>query len=263
VRCSSRPASTSGACYSPIVPVATLPAKEVHLHLARPERLVDRALLARLGALLSPEEHERCAHFRHEHLRHAALLTRALVRTTLSRYADVHPSAWRFRPGTHGRPEIEGDAHGLSFNVAHTEGLIVCAIGRDRMLGVDVEHAAKRTEPMTLAEHFFAEDEVTSLRGLEGEPLRERFLAIWTLKEAYAKARGLGLSLSLDHYAFTFDDGGRARLWVDDAVRDDHAPWHFERRSLGPHRLALAVKLVDPGDARVLRLAEDSLVVGG
>jgi 4'-phosphopantetheinyl transferase len=236
------------------VPLATLPEGEVHLHLARPDAITDEADLAVCRALLSPVEHERCARFRHAHLRHAALITRALVRTTLSLYADVPPASWRFSSGTHGRPEVDGDAHGLCFNVAHTEGLVVCAVARGATHGVDVEHVALRAEPVTMAEHFFAPREIAALRVLEGDALHERFLAIWTLKEAYAKARGLGLSLPLDRYAITFDDRGRAHLWVDESIREDAAAWQLERRALGPHRVALAVRLDRPEQEYLVRV---------
>ena len=235
-----------------------LPEGEVHLHLVRPDEIDEPGLLDRYGELLSSEERERCARFRHPRLRHAALITRALVRLTLSRYATISPESWRFRAGAHGRPEVLGDARGLSFNVAHTEGLIVCGVVRTRdrdvvparslgalparALGVDVEHVNLRADPLALAEQFFAVQEIAALRSLTGDALHERFLAIWTLKEAYAKARGLGLNLPLDRYAFTLEDDDRVKLWVDESVREDDGPWQFERRAIGPHRLAIALR---------------------
>ena len=246
------------------MPVATLPRSEVHLLLARPEALEDEAWVDRHRALLTEAERARCERFRHAHLRHAALVTRALVRLTLSRYAPVPPEAWRFGVGGHGKPFIEGETHGLSFNVAHTRGLVLCAVASERVLGVDVEHTAVRAEPHALAEQFFAEAEVEALRPLVGDELRERFLAIWTLKEAYAKARGLGLSLPLARYGFSLANDGSASLWLDERERlgvEPH-PWHFERRAIGHHRLAVAAALARADERLEVRIV-DAFAPGG
>ena len=65
-------------------------------------------------ALLEPEERARRDRYLFEPSRREYLLTRALVRTTLSRYAPVAPAAWRFRANEHGRPEV-ALANGVAF----------------------------------------------------------------------------------------------------------------------------------------------------
>jgi len=220
---------------------------EVHLHVARPDELRDEPLLARLSAMLSPGELARNERFKTPELRRDALITRALVRTTLSLHVDVPPEAWTFREGPHGRPEIANPPTeiDLRFNVSHTRGLIVCAVARSREIGVDVERIDAAVEPLALAQQFFSELEIAPLRSLEGDALREWFFAVWTLKEAYAKARGLGLHLPLDRFGFTFADDGVCALHVDDTIADDPTSWSFWRRALGPHRLALAMRKLD------------------
>ena len=53
-------------------------------------------------------------------------MTRALVRTTLSRYAEVDPAAWRFERNRYGRPHLLAGQcdRDLRFNLSHTRGLI-------------------------------------------------------------------------------------------------------------------------------------------
>jgi 4'-phosphopantetheinyl transferase len=86
-----------------------LPPDEVHLWLVQPEALVlDRALFARWGEVLSAEERARAEGCHLERTRTEQLVARGLVRTTLSRYADVDPTDWTFRANTWGRPEIDG-----------------------------------------------------------------------------------------------------------------------------------------------------------
>src|SRR5262245_53131282 len=79
--------------------------------------------------------------------RHRYLVTRAVVRTVLSRYADLSPAEWVFASNAYGRPEIANDhgpARDISFNVSHTSGLIVLGVAHRRALGVDTENARTR-----------------------------------------------------------------------------------------------------------------------
>ena len=137
-----------------------LPFNAVHVDLL-PTASADA--LARLDAyrrLLTADEHERMARFVFERDRRAFLLTRALVRTTLSRYAAVAPADWRFIANVHGRPEILDRPEGvpdLRFNISHTDGLIACAVTIGREVGVDVENigrqlTARRRRPALRAE---------------------------------------------------------------------------------------------------------------
>ena len=119
-------------------------------------------------ALLSEDERERMARFVFDHDRHAFVITRAHVRTMLSRYAAVAPADWRFVENVHGRPELFDRPEGtpdLRFNISHTDGLIACAVTIGREVGVDVEHIARHLTH-DVAGRFFAPDEVSDLRRL-------------------------------------------------------------------------------------------------
>ena len=92
--------------------------------------------------------------------RRAFLMTRALVRTTLSRYAPVAPADWRFITNAHGRPEILDRPAGvpdLRFNISHTDGLIACAVTIGREVGVDVEHIGRHLTHDVAGRHLRAE----------------------------------------------------------------------------------------------------------
>jgi 4'-phosphopantetheinyl transferase len=193
--------------------------------------------------LLSADEAERSRRFLVEHARRQFLVGRALLRTTLSRYADVAPEAWRFEMNRYGRPDIAEPAEwrGLIFNLSHTDGLVACAVGRDCELGVDVENLDRTVDVMELAPSVFAPAEIASLERAPAETRRDLFFSYWTLKESYIKARGLGISLALD--GFWFDLAGAApALHCSGRCPDDPARWRFRqhRPTLG-HKLALAV----------------------
>ena len=122
----------------------TLPDRQAHLWVARPERFTDPAELARYRAILTDDERAKTDRFRFARDRHTCLIARALVRTTLSRYGDVPPGRWRFCTNDHGRPYVSTPASPVRFNLSHTTALIVCLVSRDREVGVDVEHLGAR-----------------------------------------------------------------------------------------------------------------------
>lgn len=230
-----------------------LPRDEVHLWYFLPDALAEPRLLAAYEALLAPEERVRRDRYRFEKSRREYLFTRALVRSTLSLYAPVPPAAWTFRHNAYGRPEIDGPmrtAHpphpehaALRFNLSNTDGLIACAVTLDRDLGVDVEDTERPGETVSIADGFFARPEIAALRALPEGRQRSRFFDYWTLKEAYIKARGMGLAIPLDQFWLLLDDGPRIRVGFDPALGDDAATWQFEQFAISPkHRASAAVR---------------------
>ncbi len=192
------------------------------------DSITDPALLARYQQLLTEEERNRRLRFYFEQDRHRDLITRALLRTTLSRYADIAPEHWRFDTNAYGRPHItnEGVAD-LTFNLSHTRKLVVLAVSRGCELGIDTEDTVTRTPPLEIADRFFAPEEVTSLQALPAEQRVQRFFQHWTLKESYIKARGMGLSLPLDGFAFHFAGEQQVRLTLQAALQDAPGNWRL------------------------------------
>jgi len=234
--------------------------REAHLHVLRLDALAQASeadLLARFGELLTPEEGERQRRYLFEHSRRQHLLTRVLVRSVLARYAAVDPRAWRFETNAHGRPYIAAPALAapLAFNLAHTEGLIVCLVARSDAVGVDAEYTPRRTAYARIAGRFFSRSEAAALRALPPDAQPERFFAYWTLKEAYIKARGLGLALPLS--AFSFDlDGDGIRIAFDTRIDDEPAAWQFTRLGLSSEHACAIAQRVGPGARAELRQFE-------
>lgn len=193
--------------------------------------------------LLSETERTRWRRFVVQDAKLQYLVSRALVRTTLSKYADVPEHAWQFETNDYGRPHISQPRalHHIQFNLSNTTGLVVCAVAKDCDIGIDVENIARALDTDELAPTVFAPKELADFRyGLPGDR-RNRFFSYWTLKEAYIKARGMGLSIPLD--AFWFDLGGSSPLLhVTDRCRDDPERWRFHQYApTAEHRMAVAV----------------------
>lgn len=221
--------------------------REVHIHWVREDRVTDPALLAEYEAMLSPEEKARLPRFLLDWARHQFLLTRALARTTLSRYVEAAPEAWTFEPGPHGRPEIRAPQTRLCFNLTNTRGFVACAVAWDREIGVDVEDTDRPRAGLEVADRFFSPLEVAGLRATPEAMQRERFFAYWTLKESYIKARSMGLALPLWQFSFHLPEDVAAcrptRISFDPALDDDPASWQFELwRPTERHMVSLAIR---------------------
>jgi len=166
---------------------------EAHVFVMAPEARTEPFLLTRCRGWLSSEELARCARLRRAADRQHFLLAHALLRHSLSRYTGRAPGAWRFEGGPHGRPELveEPHAQALRFNLSHTRGLVACIVSYQSECGIDVEHLGRRLDPLRLARRFFAAGEVASLEAATTPNQSRLFYQLWTLKEAYLKARGL------------------------------------------------------------------------
>lgn len=227
-----------------------LPPTDAHIWYALPDELTEPRLLDAYRALMAPGERERQLRYYFEKNRHEYLITRALVRTALSRYADVPPDAWVFEAGEHGKPYIVRPevSPRLSFNLSNTTGMVACIIAIEREVGVDVEEIERAVRAMEIADRFFSPSEVRALRGLPEPEQPGRFITYWTLKESYIKARGMGLAIPLDHFSFLISEGSEPGIEFDPQLKDDPLTWQFARiRPTRRHAVAAAVR-VAPGE---------------
>ncbi|MEW6319720.1 MAG: 4'-phosphopantetheinyl transferase superfamily protein [Acidobacteriota bacterium] len=229
---------------------ASSPIDAVHVWLTPVSAVSDARRRAVYESLLTAEEHQRLRRFIPDEPRREFLVGRALARLMLTRFGGAPPEAWRFRLTPHGRPELADRPPGvadLRFNLSHTRGLVACALTVGRELGVDVEYV-RRPVTHDVAERFFSAREAADLRALPEAERPSAFFDYWTLKEAYIKARGLGLALPLGQFTFARSADGRPpRVTFDPALDDRPETWQFALRSPTPdHRLAVAVRRSGP-----------------
>jgi 4'-phosphopantetheinyl transferase len=195
-------------------------------------------------ALLTEAEREREQAFHFARDRHRYLLTRTLVRTVLSRYAPIAARDWRFIPDRYGRPLIvnsHASVSGLSFNISHTGGLIVLTVTHLSAVGVDVE-AMQRDAFDGIASRHFSASEFAALKALPDRLQSGRFFELWTLKESYIKARGMGLSIPLNKLSFNLDGHPRT-VRFDDDFDDVPTLWKFYQLQLSDrHTAALCLQ---------------------
>jgi 4'-phosphopantetheinyl transferase len=208
----------------------------------------DDRLLDRYRELLPV--HERGAEWR---LRRPAdrrryLVTKALVRTVLSRYSPTRPPDWRFGTNAYGRPHVANDdaiERAICFNVSHTTEVVLVGVTGLRGLGVDIEAVRDGDFAVAIAERFFAATEVAAFRAQAPERRRDLFFQLWTLKEAYIKARGMGLSIPLE--SFAFDLQAPASIRFSSPPAHDEQRWRFWQMQPVPDHVAAVCAEQRPG----------------
>lgn len=226
-----------GDSATPVSPLAPCPlpsAAHVDVWLVDPEAL-SRDHYTRLESLQTDEERARQARYAFDHLRRDFAITRGLVREVLTAYApSMDPRAWRFEVGENGKPSprFPPDVAPFAMNVSHTRGLIGVAIAGQEV-GMDVETLERRA-PLEVADRYFAAEEIRKLHALPEEARAHRFFTLWTLKEAWLKAIGTGITHSLSSICLDVDREPPTATFSEDSPPGQ---WRFARFSPGAHHL--------------------------
>jgi len=173
----------------------TLTVDEVHLWRADLDGGAE-ADVAQLAATLADDERARAGSFVFAPDRRRFVVGRAALRAVLGGYLGLAPAAISLGRTPQGRPALLGAQAGtLAFSVSRSAGLALCAVTIGRDIGVDVERVMRGVAGDVVHDGVLSPAEVAALRALEPQARDRAFFTVWTRKEAYAKARGLGLSL--------------------------------------------------------------------
>lgn len=203
--------------------------------------------------MLNEDERTHWKSYRFDKHRHEYLMTRVLVRTALSHYHLLAPAEWRFELNRYGKPFIVPDC-GLRFNLSNSPGLVVCLISRGSEVGVDAEPCSRASAIAELGCDLFSSLELTQLHALQGAERVDRALSLWTLKEAYIKARGVGLSLPLNQVSLLFGGPEGIRLELDSCLEDKAERWRFCLLDHADHRIAVMAHGAAAFDLQVIEM---------
>lgn len=194
--------------------------------------------------LLSADERRRCEQFMFAADRRDYAAAHALLRRRLSAAGPLAPEAWTFETMPTGKPRVSpscGVGAELAFNLSHTRGLVACAVGRGIEVGIDVEAIRATHDWMSVAGYAFTAGEISWIAAVPVAGQPARFVALWTLKEAWLKATAAGLTGRLDGCSFSFGDDGE--IVFQPPAEIAASEWTFTLVEPAPdYRLALAVR---------------------
>ena len=236
---------------------------EVHLWFIQLDR-VDPARMERYEAWLSAAERSRISNFRSDRRTREFIVGRGLARAALAHELGVAPQTIEFATEPQGKLAIAQPPSEVGFNLSHTADCVVCATCRDFAVGLDIERVMDRVNPLLISQRFFSESESRSIVALDPSERLDRFFRIWTLKEALAKAHGLGLLAPTDSSQFVIADDGTFEATSDDAMAA-RAAWLAYSSPSPLHRLAVCVLCDDSTEVQIVTHTEpcDADLVAG
>ncbi len=162
---------------------------------------IDSSLLAKMLRTLSEGELETFGRYRHQPSRLEFIGGRYLCRNLLAYHLGSLPELIRFQKNGYGKLYLSGEnpIHALGtvqFNLSHSGGIVACAVTPNYELGVDVEKVERPI--FDIVERFFTPDEQRYVAQFPEAERNRAAYKLWTLKEAYIKAKGQGLAMPLD-----------------------------------------------------------------
>jgi 4'-phosphopantetheinyl transferase len=160
---------------------------------------------------------------RHERIRADRMATEALfarhvashgcLRLVLADYLGVPPASIEFVLSGNGKPRLSSPfGSRLSFNLSHSEGVAIIGITSGAEIGVDIERVRPLPDRLAIARNSFTLSESSQLAAMADADSTLAFLRCWTLKEAFVKARGDGLSISLNSFEISMNPESPPRL---------------------------------------------------
>lgn len=197
----------------------------------------------RIGALESLlsgselDEAERRADGRN---RRRYVVARGVVRSILAAYAGCDPAELDLQRQEGGKPCLAGmpGPGALSFNLSHSGELALCAVARERAVGIDVERVRTVTAMDQIVDRYFSEREARALKALPSDQRLSAFFAVWTGKEACGKALGAGVTELWQRFEVSEDPNATAESLQVEEPAGGRTELQLCRLRVGPGYLA-------------------------
>jgi 4'-phosphopantetheinyl transferase len=177
--------------------------------------------------LLVKEEIEKANHFVFLKDKLRYVITHGILRLLLSDKLKVPAREIVLNFNSFGKPFLptEWNPNSLFFNLSHSNLGIVLAFSRDRDLGVDLEYIKKDIPFMDIAKQFFSQTEYQELLSTPEFARLQSFYQGWTRKEAFIKAKGMGLSIPLYSFDVSISQGKLPELLRSSEDPNDLVKW--------------------------------------
>lgn len=144
---------------------------------------------------------QRADRMRLEQDKKSTIVGEGAAKLMLAKKLHTSPAAIVFHKQTNGKPFTDS----CFFNISHSNGTVAVAVNETE-IGIDIEKIRDFDE--RIIDRVCTENEKQFILSAEtAETKNERFFIIWTLKEAYFKCIGTGITADLKSVAFTIKDG--------------------------------------------------------
>lgn len=203
-----------GNCELDKVAKMTLEENEIQFWLLHWEDLL--SWITYYGKIMSPKEQEYVNRFVNYDDRMRSATGKILTRKLLAHYMNIPQEKVKLSKSNYGKPMLENNHDfSLSFNVSHSGKVVLVAMARGRIVGIDVERQHSMPDYLSLAKNFFTDKEFEIISNANNEEL---FFDYWTAKEAYVKAIGMGLNKELNSFEIRgnkiIDSSEQSSRWI-------------------------------------------------
>lgn len=161
---------------------------------------------------LSIEERKRAERFYFARDKRKFIQGRCLLRSIIAGYTGISANEVQFKYNEYGKPKLKNNRIGLSFNVSHSHDFIVLAFIRNNVVGIDIELTKEEDISWLINADIFTNNEINLFKDLVSSSTRKIFYKLWSGKEAYLKALGVGLSIPLNSVEITFIEDKKIKL---------------------------------------------------
>lgn len=203
-----------------------------------------QAMLPELQETLSDEERKRAAAFLVPAPRLQFIATRGALRILLGRYLGIEPAACVFAATKFGKPFLVEPSADIHFNVTHAGNRALIAIARSFEVGIDIEAHRALDDLAGLARMILSVDDLLRWERLPETERAAAFYAIWTRKEAVAKAVGQGLSMDFPTLEVSFQSSQAPSILRIDDQWGEPGNWTLASLDAAPgYSAALAARV--------------------
>ncbi|MCE7994634.1 MAG: 4'-phosphopantetheinyl transferase superfamily protein [Roseivirga sp.] len=183
------------------------------LYAGFPTRLPDR-LWADYFNCLPDDLGKKTLKYRRWQDQYASLFGKLLLIKGLQKYSLGKETLKQLQYTSHGRPFIRQN---IDFNITHSGRFVLCAIGMNMKIGVDIEEVKPidfAHVDMTMSKEQW--DEINA-----AEDTLSKFYDYWTIKESIIKADGRGVTIPL-----------KALTWKEGGSTYEDSKWHLQSLSI-------------------------------
>jgi 4'-phosphopantetheinyl transferase len=182
-------------CQNSYLPLSQESSGDIELFYGDTEKKLD--LIPAFYKELSPNEQTRADRFKHESDFNCYVSAHYFLRNELAKRLNGEPQSVNIMESEEGKPYIKEP--GLPFNLSRSGEHFAFALGQDdNYIGVDIERIRNGFDYDRISRHYFSDEEQKSISGSEDLGSRvSAFFRIWTRKEAFLKAIGIGITTDL------------------------------------------------------------------
>jgi 4'-phosphopantetheinyl transferase len=173
-----------------------------------------RSVIQSYYTLLSSEEKKRSQKFRFEKDINGYIFKQGVLRKILGNYIKIPPNEIIITLNEFGKPKISNapSNHHIDFNISSSNSLVALAFAFSRNLGIDLEYLNLELNIYDILPLLFTHQEAQRFEIVENTDHLSHVLQLWTLKEAYVKAIGVGLHKPLKDISFVLNSNSKPYL---------------------------------------------------